>query len=141
MTTSDEISGELRLKQREQRIWVIKGGLFVVGLVTGAIVGYLAGDSGFASDAKWPTSIAVALVVTYLSSIAIGTWLLRELCDEVERQLQYKSIAAAGLFYVLAYPVWFVLWKGNLMPEPSHWQLFIAFYLALAASYLFYRFR
>lgn len=141
MTTSDELSGELRLKQRERRIWAIRGGLFAVGLVTGGIVGYLAGDDGFASDAKWPTSLAVALVVTYLSTIAIGTWLMRETCDEVERLVQYKAIAFAGLFYVLAYPVWFVLWKGALLPEPSHWQLFIAFYLALAGGYFFYRYR
>lgn len=141
MTTSDEMSGERRLKAREQRIWAVRGGLFVVGLVTGLLVGYLAGDEGFTSDAKWPTSIAVALVVTYLSTIAIGTWLLRQSCDEVERLVQYKATAAAGLFYVLAYPVWFVLWKGDLLPEPSHWQLFIGFYLALTAGYLFYRFR
>lgn len=141
MTTSDKISGEARLKQREQRIWAIKGSLFVIGLVSGGIAGYLAGESGFTSDAKWPTSLAAALAGTYLLAIAIGSWLLRELCDEVERQLQYKSIAAAGILYILAYPVWFVLWKGDLLPEPSHWQLFIGFYVALLASYLFYRFR
>ncbi|WP_300975246.1 hypothetical protein [Sphingomonas sp. LHG3406-1] len=141
MTSSNELSGERRLKERERKIWAIKGGLFVIGLVTGGIVGYLAGEQGFASDAKWPTGLSIALVVTYLSAIGIGSWLLRELCDEVEKQLQYKAVAAAGIFYVLAYPVWFVLWKGSLLPEPDHVQLFVSFYLVLTGSYLFYRFR
>ncbi|GLR48493.1 hypothetical protein [Sphingomonas astaxanthinifaciens] len=141
MTTSNELSGELRLKQRERKIWLIKGSLFAIGLVSGGIVGYLVADDGFAPDAKWPPSLAIGLVATFLAAIGIGSWLLRALCDEVERQLQYKATAAAGLFYVLAYPVWFVLWKGGLLPEPSHWMLFLGFYAALAASYLFYRFR
>jgi len=141
MTTSDQLSGEARLKQREQRIWAIKGSLFVVGMVTGGIVGYLVADSGFSADARWPASLAVGLVVTYLAAIGIGSWLLRELCDEVERQLQYKATTTAGLFYIIAYPVWFVLWKGGLLPEPSHWQLFLGFYAALLASYVFYRYR
>lgn len=141
MTSNDLLSGEARLKQRERRIYAIKGSLFAIGLVTGGIVGYLAGEGDFTGEDKWPTSLAVALVVTYLATIGIGSWLLRELCDEVERQLQYKAIAFAGITYFLIYPAWFVLWKGNLLPEPSHWQLFVTFYLAMLGAYAFYRFR
>ena len=141
MMTNDATSGETLLKRREQKIYAIKGSLFAIGLVSGGIVGYLAGESGFASDAKWPTSLSIALVGTYLAAIGIGSWLLRELCDEVERQHHYMAIAFAGMVYVLAYPVWFVLWKSALLPEPSHWQIFAAFYLTLLGAYLFYRFR
>lgn len=136
-----EPTGEARLKQRERRILAIKGGLFVAGLLSGLIAGYLVGENGFDPAARWPATLSVSLAVTYLAAMAAGTVLLHQLYDEVERRIQDKAVAAAGLFYALSYPVWFVLWKGGLLPEPSHWQLFLGFYVALAGSYLFYRFR
>jgi hypothetical protein len=141
MMSNDLPSGEQRLMVRQRRIYAIKGGLFVVGLLTGMITGYVAGDQGFGEDARWPTELAVALAVTYVTTIVTGAYLLWGLTDELERGLQNKSFVLAGLVYIIAYPIWFTLWKGGLLPEPSHTLLFLAFYLSMACSYLFYRFR
>ena len=61
--------------------------------------------------------------------------------DELERQNNYRAAAFAGTVYIVAYPVWFLLWKGGFVPEPIHWMLFGLFWAALCISYLYYRFR
>ena len=134
-------SGEARLRQHERRIRAVKAGLFLTGLLAGLITGVLVGETGFAPDARWPAPLAIGLVATFLVAMALGGLLLHRLYDEVERQIQYKAVAGAALVYAIGYPVWFVLWKGGFVPEPSHWTLFLAFYTALAGSYLFYRVR
>ena len=51
----------------------------------------------------------------------------------------YSALAGAG--YMLAYPAWFLLWKGGVVAEPIHWVLFVGFWLLLAGGTIFYRFR
>jgi hypothetical protein len=33
------------------------------------------------------------------------------------------------------------MWKGGFVPEPIHWALFVAFWVALVGAALYYRFR
>lgn len=137
----DPVSGEQQHQRRERRTWAIKGSLFAVGLIAGVLVGYLLGERGLLAGANWPPEIALALAALYLAAVGIGSLLLRELHDEVEKQLQYKAMALAGIVFLLAYPVWFLLWKGGFVMEPVHWVLFAGFYLALLGAFLFYRYR
>jgi hypothetical protein len=37
--------------------------------------------------------------------------------------------------------VWYLLWKGQLVPEPSHQIIFVAFYIVMLAAYLIRKFR
>ena len=128
--------------RRTRKTWII-GGTFVTGLVAGILVGFNEGEALFVgSDANdWPPALAVGLALSYVLVVAVGGVALARQTDEFEQQRQYKAIAAAAFVYAMVYPLWFVLWMGQLVPEPMHGALFILFWLSLAAAFLFYRFR
>lgn len=135
-------SGERLERARRNRKTVIFAGLMVSGGFVGFMIGMLDGDALLrGSSAGWPPAVAIAIAISYLASVIGGGVALSRQIDEVERLGQYKAVAAAALCYALVYPVWFVLWMGNLVREPMHGVLFGLFWLALFLASLFYRFR
>jgi hypothetical protein len=127
-------------RRRTRKAWII-GSAFAIGLVAGLLVGFQEGEDLFLHSDGWPPALAVGIALSYLVVVIIGGIALGRQTDEVELQRQYKAVAVAALVYVLAYPIWFSLWMGGLVPEPMHAVLFIAFWASLAAAFLFYRFR
>ena len=136
-------TGEARERARRGRRAVIFAGLFAVGLATGFFIGFREANDLFAGDGSdgWPPAMAIGISLSYLAAAIGGGIALSRQTDEFERLAQYKAVAFAALTYVLAYPVWFVLWMGNLAPEPMHAALFVLFWLGLAGASIFYRFR
>lgn len=136
-------AGEQQERARRMRKTWIVGGALATGFVAGVFVGFNEGGSAFlGSDANdWPPALAVGLALSYVLLVTVGGVALARQTDEFELQRQYKAIAAAAFVYAMAYPIWFVLWMGRLVPEPMHGALFILFGLSLAAAFLFYRFR
>ena len=139
------VSDGERLEQaRRGRKTLITGAIAGVGMITGFAIGYYEADHGsgmFSSAQGWPPAMAMAITVSYLAAIVIGGVLLARQTDEFERMGQYKAVAVAALAYVIVYPVWFVLWMGDLVREPMHAILFLVFWVSLALASLFYRFR
>ena len=131
---------ELERTQRRRRR-VIIGTLFVLGMISGAYMGYTVAHDDFGFSAPWSPTACLILAAMYLAAMTFGSYALSKHMDEVERQVQYKAAAAAGALYATVYPLWFLLWKGGFVAEPIHWALFLLFWLALAASTIFYRFR
>ncbi len=128
--------------RRTRKAWIL-GGAFATGLVAGVLVGFQEGENIFVgSDADgWPPALAIGLALSYLLVVMLGGLALSRQTDEFELQRQYKAVSAAAFVYAMAYPVWFVLWMGQLVPEPMHGALFILFWLSLLGAFLFYRFR
>ena len=126
--------------RRTRKTWII-GSTFVAGLVAGFWIGFEEADTLFSGSDGWPPALSIFASVSYLVAAIFGGLALARQTDEFELQRQYKAVAVAALVYVLAYPVWFALWMGGLVPEPMHGVLFIAFWLSLAGAFLFYRFR
>ena len=141
MTTHALGPGERLQRSRQRQVRAIKGSLFAVGMISGGCIGYLVASNRFALDAPWPPAIAIVLAALYVAAIAVGSMLLQKRIDEVERMQTYKAVTVAGTAYLVGYPVWFLLWKASLAPEPIHWLLFISFWMLLAGSALFYRAR
>ena len=135
--------GEKLERSRRGRKLVILGGLGLVGLVTGFMVGMQDADSLFTGGTirSWPPAMAIGIALSFLAATIGGGLALARQTDEFERLAQYKAAAAAGLVYMLAYPVWFALWMGDLAPEPMHAVLFGLFWLSLALALLFHKFR
>lgn len=134
--------GERREAARRRKRGLIVGALFAAGLITGFYMGQT--DGGAMIDGRaggLPPAAAAALAALYLTAIIGGSLLLNGVMDEVERQRSYKAVSFAGAVLILVYPTWFVLWKGGFVGEPIHWVVFILFWLSLALSSLFYRFR
>jgi len=125
---------------RRGRLWLI-GGLFAVGLVSGFYVGKTEALSAKAGVSLWTPELAIALTAAFLLAMVVGSLLMNRVMDEHERQRAYKASAAAGAALLFVYPPWYFLWKGGLLPEPMHLALFSLFWVALALSTLWYRFR
>ena len=134
-------SGELLDRQRRRRKAIIIGGLIVVGFTGGFITGFSQADSLFSGPRVWPAPLSIGLAVAYLATMIGGGIAISRQTDEFELQSQYKAVALAAVGYMIVYPVWFLLWMADLVREPMHGILFLLFWLTLAFSSLFYRFR
>jgi hypothetical protein len=139
---ADELlSGERRAKARTRRYWLIVGALALAGFIPGFLLGFVEGDGLIGEGAVWPAWLSILLAVIFVASVSIGAIFLHRNMDELQRRQNERATAAAAGVYVLAYPVWFVLWMGDLVPEPSHWMLFALFYVTLAGYALWFKFR
>lgn len=139
--TEAQMSGEqLEKARRSRKIWII----FLVvlfGLGVGFMVGFSQGENLFAGGGSWPPAMAAGLACAYVAAVIGGSIAMSRNTDEFERLRSYQAVSVGAFFYILLYPVWFLLWMGGLVPEPSHELLFIGFYLASFSGFLFYRFR
>ena len=134
-------AGEEMERAQRRRRRVIIGILFALGLVTGAYGGYRMAETDFDLAQPWSPTICLVLAAAYVAAMILGSIALDKHMDEVERQVHYKAAAVAGGVYAIVYPTWFLLWKGGFAGEPIHWALFILFWVALAASTVYYRYR
>lgn len=133
--------GEAREQARLRKRYAVIALLLGAGFLIGVYVGKTEKDAFInGGGALWP-ALALALSVIYFIAIVGGSALLKGGIDEHERHSSYKAISAAGGAYVVVYPIWFLLWRGGWAVEPIHWLLFIGFWIILAISNLYYRFR
>ncbi|HEX9932046.1 MAG TPA: hypothetical protein VGB08_04335 [Allosphingosinicella sp.] len=135
--------GEQAERGRRLRKIAVIGALFTFGLVSGFFVGHsgrgleaLLGPEPILSPA-----VAIGLVVLTLAATAIGSLLLKDQMDEVEKLNKYKAGSVAGSVYLLTYMCWFFLWKGGLVPEPMHIVLFLLFLVSFFGGMAHYRYR
>lgn len=134
--------GERHEAARRRKRWLIVAALAVAGVVPGFYLGYQDGAALAESrTAIWPPTLVVALAGLYLVAVVGGGILLNKVADELDRQRSYKAVSFAGAVLMIVYPVWYLLWRGDLVLEPVHWMLFLLFWLSLALASLFHRFR
>lgn len=134
--------GERHEAARRRKRWLIVAALAVAGVVPGFYLGYQDGAALAESrTAIWSPTLVVALAGLYLVAVVGGGILLNKVADELDRQRGYKAVSFAGTVLMIVYPVWYLLWRGDLVLEPVHWMLFLIFWLSLALASLFYRFR
>lgn len=132
--------GERAERAKRRRLWLSIGLLFVAGLVTGFLLGFAESDEGLLRGTI-PPMLAIALTILFLAALAIGTPLMLRNMDEVERAEHFGFAAWGGSAFVIAYPAWFLLWKGRLVPEPHHLALFAIFYAGAVLGYAVRRYR
>jgi divalent metal cation (Fe/Co/Zn/Cd) transporter len=138
---NEAATGEQRLKLRSRRWWQILLAAGAAGLIPGFLLGYSSEGDLFALTTVWPAWIAILLAVTFLVAVSVTSWMLYRQVDEHQRQACGKAaILAAGIVIIL-YPVWFMLWMGEILPEPSHWVIFLTLYITYAVGSLYYRYR
>jgi hypothetical protein len=134
--------GERHEAARRRRRWLIVAALAAAGIVPGFYLGYQDGAALAESrTAIWSPTLVVVLAGLYLVALVGGGMLLNRVADELDRQRGYKAVSFAGTALMVVYPVWYLLWRGDLVPEPVHWMLFLLFWLSLALASLHYRFR
>jgi hypothetical protein len=84
---------------------------------------------------------AITIVIVYLVALIGFGWRTCRRADEVEIRDNLVALAAAAGFYGLVYPGWYFLWKGGLLPEPSHELMYIAMIAVTTLTYLWAKIR
>jgi hypothetical protein len=125
---------------RRKRILVLAT-LFVVGLATGFYAGFRDAVAIFERGGTWPPAMALGMLALFVIAMVAGTWVMNQVMDELDRQRGYKAATLAAVVLLTGYPIWFLLWKGGFVAEPSHWLIYVLFLVAMAIGKLWYRFR
>ncbi|MEG3181922.1 hypothetical protein [Sphingomonas sp. LT1P40] len=126
--------GLAEARKRRNRLHLIIALLMGVGGVIGFMSAMLETKDGAFLEgipAEWAIAASVMLVV----AIGFGGWRYNLATDELDRRDSYWASAMALNVYLIAYPVWYLWWRGGLMSEPSHQTMFVITFLAMAASY------
>ena len=145
MVKADGIEGAgtgeaLERSRRSRKVWLL-GLLVAGGFVGGFLSGYTQADALFDSTQTWPPALGIGLAIFYLVAVVGGGLLLSRYTDEFERLAQYKATSAGAVAYIIVYPVWLLLWKGGLVPEPMHFIIYLLFMAVVLIASLVYRVR
>jgi hypothetical protein len=129
---------ERRQKGRQTLILAL---LMAAGGVTGFFLATNQQDGMGFYQGVLPAKVAIGLAALWLVSIVGGSvWLNRHI-DEIERAAQIWGIAMAGTVVVILYPVWYLLWRGQMIAEPNAHVMFGTLYVVMIAAYLWKKFR
>ena len=134
-------NGEARARRRELEFKIIAFSLFAVGFPIGIYIGANMAKGGWTFVDQWPPAVALGILAVYLLALAVGTWRLQRVTDEVFKSQISKSGVAAAAVMLNGYPIWFLLWKAALVPEPIHWVMFLVFLLTYLGASIYYRYR
>ena len=136
-TTLSETQALLQARARVRRDW--RPGfatLLLCGLL--ATAGSLAtiADPGAAKGSMSAQWALVLCAAGYLNVLALIASLAKSRPDVQALRAAAFGQAASSSAVLVGYPVWFLLWKGGLVPEPSHAVLFATVLLVSGVGYL-----
>jgi hypothetical protein len=141
MTRDLSGAGERLEQARRRRKFWIAGIGFVTGVGFGVLLAVHHMDVLANERLVLPAWLAAALIAVHLTVVIGGTYLQERQRDEFERREGYRAMLGGAYLYMIAYPVWLLLWLGQLAPEPQHALLFFSFCVGVTITYLFFKFR
>jgi drug/metabolite transporter (DMT)-like permease len=137
-----EADWQARAKRRKRRVNLVVGTLFCIGLLSGLLIGYFEDEqAGLVAANSIPPWLAVVSAVLFLVATTLGSRKLMQVSDELERTIHIKTTVMAGNVVLIGYPVWFILWKGGIVPEPDALWMFLAGFGTSILTYAFYKLR
>ena len=112
-----------------------------VGGITGLVFALTQQDGAALYQGTIPAWVAVALAVLWLVSVVGGSFWLKRHIDEIEQAAQLWGIATGGTVVIVLYPIWYLLWRGQMIAEPNAHIMFGTLYVVMIAAYLWKKFR
>jgi hypothetical protein len=132
--------GEKAQRDRERRLRWIMLALGAAGFFTGLFASGMEREGGGFMDGI-PPAFAIGFAVVWMLAIGYGGWRYHKVTDELDRANNRFAAVYAFNAYLIGYPVWFMLWKGGLVPEPSHQTIFVTLYIVMVTLYLWKKIR
>jgi hypothetical protein len=129
--TMTEGPGERAENARRKRFGLIWAGFMLLGGLLGAVLVALGPDRA----GTLPPALAIAAAGLFAIGVPLGSWYFLRDIDEVELRTNLVASMWAMNTYVLLYPTWYILWKGQLVREPNHEILFITTMIVLSLVY------
>lgn len=131
-------SGEQVEQQLSRRFWRT----LALSSLAGAVVGVaMVLGTGNNIGGEMPAAWAIGAALVYALGILAASWYFYRFIDEVELRDNLIASTVSVYFYAIAYPVWYLLWKGGLTVEPIHEAIFMATIFVMAVAYLWKKFR
>jgi hypothetical protein len=127
-------------KKRRRGWWTLLAAALASGFAAGLGFSMAKHGGGFL-EGTIPRGVAIAIAVSYVATILIGTVLGRRLTDELERSNNQYGLAMGASAVLLVYPAWWILWRGRVVMEPQHGALFILLFAVAVAAYGWKKFR
>lgn len=85
--------------------------------------------------------VALVLSAVILFILPIGSWKWHSIVDEHERDAYRVGAVTAAYLYLFGAPVWWLLWRGGLVPPPDGIIIYYAFCIAFGAVWLWKKYR
>ncbi len=130
-----KVSGE-NLTPRERRRRYILSGCIFLGWIMGIGLPIMFEGRGSAeavtifSNSPLPTNIALAFVFVLLVIVPAITWYWhRYAVDEMEESAYRDGGYYAAYAFLFLTPLWWLLWRGGLLPEPNGVAIYLTFSL------------
>lgn len=129
-------------RARQWRNRTIMGALALAGAAVGFVSALLEKNPGPGFlQGTLPAAWAIAAAAILIIAITWGCWRLSRTVDELERRNNYLAGTMGYYAFAGTYMVWFVLWRGDLVPEPSHQLLFLITMIAAFVTYFWKKLR
>ncbi len=137
-----EADWQVRAQKRKRTWYATCAILLGMGLLTGFLLGFFEKDgSELLAPDSIPGSIAILSAIIMTAALTVGQYYFFASSDELERRNMLNAVAMSGNAILAGFPLWFILWKGGLVPEPDAFVLFAAAYAANIVTYFWYKLR
>jgi len=139
--TDEMLSGEARNRANSRRqIWLFSG-LALAGGIVGFTFAMFESKNAPMLGGTIPPEVAIVLAAITFVALLWGTIAYKRRIDEVVLRDNIYAGAWGAFALMVGYPVWFLLWKGDLLPEPSHMALYGVLYAVTCAVYFYRKYR
>ena len=134
--TDGENFGTVAERQRRRRYWT----LMALGLAASVVIGLTGRLLGTPYGQIAPAA-AIGLAAALLMLAVVGNWLYFRGIDELE--VASNLVGGFWGFYVfmVGWPLWHILWRGGLAPQPEMLPLYIAAGTIAVLGFLWKRFQ
>ncbi len=141
MTMREVGPGETAARARSRRVMLY----FVVLAAIGGVIGFVTAllephHGGLLSGASIPPAFAIAAAIVTVAAVVIGSLRYHRAIDEFEQRDNLIAGTWGANVLLGGYPVWLLLWKGGLVPEPQHFIMYLAMLLTTGGVYLYRKF-
>ena len=133
----DEGAAAERLRQRK---WLGLIGLCLAAGAATAVAVEATREAGVPGG-MIPSWVAIGIAIVFLIISVGGTYAMVRITDEVEIHNNVWGFAAGSAALFVVYPVWCALWRGGLVPEPTHFALFAIAAVVSFLAYLWMKYR
>jgi hypothetical protein len=139
------------LTRRERLNRNVMVGCMALGAVMGGVLaatGNLdisdpaSGPLAILDDSPMPVAVALAIVFLWAVIMPVVAWFWHtRAIDEQEASAYRDGGYYAAYAYLILAPVWWLLWRGGLLPEPSGVAIFCAFTFIWSAVWFWKKYR
>jgi hypothetical protein len=134
--TDDENFGAVAESRRRRRYWTLMG----LGLAAALVIG-LAGRVLGTPYGPIAPAAAIGLAAALILLTVVGGWIYFRNIDELE----VASNLVGGFWgfsaFMVGWPLWHILWRGGLAPQPDVVPIYFAAALISAVAFLWRRFQ